>query len=269
ELVTDAAGVATVLDIPNGPYILEEVEAPIGYLLGAPVEILINNKNGEEFTYTYTNSPKLKEITVKKVWQDHQGHSIDPQQNIIIQLLANGEVIKQGRLNKGDEILTFKKLLPYDKNGNIIKYEIKEILLDGFTNIIEAGKDTDFIITNIKDEPTPVEPVEPTPVEPVEPTPVEPTPVEPVEPTPVEPVEPAPVEPVEPTPVEPVEPAPVEPVEPTPVTPPVEVEEVLGESINLSKVPVVDTLPNTGQSNNSIVYYSLILIGLILKRKDN
>lgn len=110
------------------------------------------------------------EVSVEKIWKDEDGNTINADninKTITIRLFADGEEIDKIELNSKDGwSYVFKNLPKEDKNGNKIKYTIKEDKVSGYDSEIihESGK-LDFTVINKKDptEPKiPNEPEEPT-----------------------------------------------------------------------------------------------------------
>ena len=87
---------------------------------------------------------------------------------ITVELYADNEKISSQKITKADKwMYTFKNLDKYNKkNGNIIKYEIKEVKLKGYKSEIKGDAKNGYIITNTQEKPNVTEtPKKPEPKE--------------------------------------------------------------------------------------------------------
>lgn len=135
-------------------YKVKEVKVPAGYLaLGGDVF------NSSTCTFTVTNKeiPKIN-IQVEKKWVDNNNNTLKPDYKKIpdkveVQVLVNGEVKQTIFVYKNQNWSgEFKDLPKLDNDGNIIKYEVREINVpNGFT-VLSTVKDGEnkFVITNKK-----------------------------------------------------------------------------------------------------------------------
>ena len=121
---------------------------------------LIKNAD-KDYTIINTNTEKT-EVKVNKKWV---GEETD---QITVELYADNEKISSQKITKADKwMYTFKNLDKYNKkNGNIIKYEIKEVKLKGYKSEIKGDAKNGYIITNTQEKPNVTEtPKKPEPKE--------------------------------------------------------------------------------------------------------
>lgn len=124
-------------------YTVEEIEAPEGY------EVNINNEDHGNLMITNTYEPEMTEIPVNKVWDDENDQDGVRPDNIRVNLLADGEILKPAVLDadeNGDWGHTFTEL-PVNDDGEPINYTVTENAVEDYsTSIQETGEG--FTVTN-------------------------------------------------------------------------------------------------------------------------
>ena len=121
---------------------------------------LIKNAD-KDYTIINTNTETV-EVKVNKKWVGEEADQIT------VELYADNEKISSQKITKADKwMYTFKNLDKYNKkNGNIIKYEIKEVKLKGYKSEIKGDAKNGYIITNTQEKPNVTEtPKKPEPKE--------------------------------------------------------------------------------------------------------
>jgi len=108
-------------------YTVKEVTAIDGYT-SETTQASANN-----FTITNTHTPETTEVSGTKVWDDNNDQDGLRPDSIIVNLLANGEVVASQTVTAdNDWNYAFTDLPKYD-NGNEIVYTIEEDAVDGYT----------------------------------------------------------------------------------------------------------------------------------------
>ena len=135
----------TISDLPEKAdgkaieYTWTEETLPEGY------ELTDNSKNGTVTTLTNTYAPETTSITVTKTWDDAGNQDGKRPESIIVNLLANGEIVASQTV-KADEAgnwtYTFKDLPKY-ANGKEITYTVTEEAVEGYETSVDG-----FNITN-------------------------------------------------------------------------------------------------------------------------
>jgi len=135
----------TISDLPEKAdgkaieYTWTEETLPEGY------ELTDNSKNGTVTTLTNTYAPETTSITVTKTWDDADNQDGKRPESIIVNLLANGEIVASQTV-KADEAgnwtYTFKDLPKY-ANGKEITYTVTEEAVEGYETSVDG-----FNITN-------------------------------------------------------------------------------------------------------------------------
>ena len=135
----------TISDLPEKAdgkaieYTWTEETLPEGY------ELTDNSKNGTVTTLTNTYAPETTSITVTKTWDDADNQDGKCPESIIVNLLANGELVASQTV-KADEAgnwtYTFEKLPKYEA-GKEILYTVTEDAVADYTTEI-----TGYDITN-------------------------------------------------------------------------------------------------------------------------
>ena len=110
--------------------------------------------------------PETRNISVSKTWV---GESAD---QVVVHLLADGDVVKNVVLNKANGWSYTFTDLPKENAGGEIHYTVEEEPLTGYTAVVEGDMESGFVIRNTKEEPKkPNEPKTPNPNEPKKPNP--------------------------------------------------------------------------------------------------
>ena len=108
-------------------------------------ELTDNSKNGTVTTLTNTYAPETTSISGTKTWDDADNQDGKRPESIIVNLLANGEIVASQTV-KADEAgnwtYTFKDL-PKDANGKEITYTVTEEAVEGYETSVDG-----FNITN-------------------------------------------------------------------------------------------------------------------------
>ena len=135
----------TISDLPEKAdgkaieYTWTEETLPEGY------ELTDNSKNGTVTTLTNTYAPETTSITVTKTWDDADNQDGKRPESIIVNLLANGEIVASQTV-KADEAgnwtYTFKDLPKY-ANGKETTYTVTEEAVEGYETSVDG-----FNITN-------------------------------------------------------------------------------------------------------------------------
>ena len=135
----------TISDLPEKAdgkaieYTWTEETLPEGY------ELTDNSKNGTVTTLTNTYAPETTSITVTKTWDDADNQDGKRPESIIVNLLANGEIVASQTV-KADEAgnwtYSFEKLPKYEA-GKEILYTVTEDAVADYTTEI-----TGYDITN-------------------------------------------------------------------------------------------------------------------------
>ena len=135
----------TISDLPEKAdgkaieYTWTEETLPEGY------ELTDNSKNGTVTTLTNTYAPETTSITGTKTWDDADNQDGKRPESIIVNLLANGEIVASQTV-KADEAgnwtYTFKDLPKY-ANGKEITYTVTEEAVEGYETSVDG-----FNITN-------------------------------------------------------------------------------------------------------------------------
>jgi hypothetical protein len=101
-------------------YSVNETNIPEGY-----IESTINCSN--RFNITNTHITENTTVEVSKIWNDSNNQDGIRPNNIIVNLLANNEIIQTAILNTSNNWMYLFNNLPKYKNGTLIKYSIEEI----------------------------------------------------------------------------------------------------------------------------------------------
>lgn len=135
----------TISDLPEKAdgkaieYTWTEETLPEGY------ELTDNSKNGTVTTLTNTYAPETTSISGTKTWDDADNQDGKRPESIIVNLLANGEIVASQTV-KADEAgnwtYTFKDLPKY-ANGKEITYTVTEEAVEGYETSVDG-----FNITN-------------------------------------------------------------------------------------------------------------------------
>ena len=132
KITTDDNGTATCKDLALGLYFIKQTGTVDGYAPCTPFVVTVPVKNTDGFVYEVNASPKtevtkLTSITVKKVWNTDA--SAEAADNVTVQLLRNGNVVKTATLNaQNNWQVTYNSMPESDA------YSIKEVNIPkGFT----------------------------------------------------------------------------------------------------------------------------------------
>ena len=139
----------TITGLPekaDGEYITytwTEVDVPEGYSLTR------TSKNETVTTLTNTHTPELTSITGTKTWDDADNQDGKRPESIIVNLLANGEIVARQTV-KADEAgnwtYTFKDLPKY-ANGKEITYTVTEEAVEGYETSVDGSNITNTYTT--------------------------------------------------------------------------------------------------------------------------
>lgn len=99
--------------------------------------------NVEGFNIVNTHVPEIRNIGVEKVWVDADNQYGTRPDNVTINLLADGEVVKSVVLSSQDDWSYKFTDLPVYQEGKKILYTITENTVDGYSTVIK-----DFKVTN-------------------------------------------------------------------------------------------------------------------------
>lgn len=132
KITTDKNGTATCEELALGLYFIRQTGTVEGFAPCTPFMVTVPSKNAEGYVYDVNASPKtevarLTSITIKKVWNTDE--STEAANNVTVQLLKNGNVVKTATLNaQNNWQVTYANMPESDA------YSIKEINVPkGFT----------------------------------------------------------------------------------------------------------------------------------------
>ena len=132
KITTDEHGTATCKDLALGLYFIRQVSAVEGFAPCTPFMVTVPGMNADGYVYEVNASPKtevtkLTSIIVKKVWNTDA--STEVADNVTVQLLQNGSVIKTATLNAQNNWQVIYTNMPESD-----AYSIKEVNVPkGFT----------------------------------------------------------------------------------------------------------------------------------------
>lgn len=131
-------------------YTWQEANVPDGYT---------STVDGDGITNTHV--PATTAVSVKKVWNDSNNQDNLRPDQVTVELLANGQVIRTVTLNAANDWSTsFDNLAIYNNYGQKIVYTVKKVNVpSGYTSTVTSDGN-DFVITNTHT------PIPPTPVTP-------------------------------------------------------------------------------------------------------
>lgn len=133
-------------------YTVEEVDVAEGY-----------ESSVDGMVVTNTHEPEVVTIPVVKDWVGDT-EAARPE-SITVNLLVDGEVVKTIKLTAENQWTGAFENVPVYANGEAIKYDVKEVAVDGYTvayNVTENGVAIVNTLIPVDPEPTPVNP-DPTP----------------------------------------------------------------------------------------------------------
>ncbi|GAB3789709.1 Cna B-type domain-containing protein [Virgibacillus kimchii] len=125
-------------------YTVEEVEVPEGY------KVRVNNNNHGNIIITNSYEPEITEIAVSKEWDDENDQDGIRPNNVTVNLLGNGEIVRRTVLDdENDWRHTFSNLPVYE-NGEEITYRVTENNVPNYTDSIDQDPENEngFVITN-------------------------------------------------------------------------------------------------------------------------
>src|SRR5699024_7027151 len=122
-------------------YSVEEVNVPEGYTS------LINDADHGTIIITNSYTPEVTDIPVTKVWDDDEDRDRIRPNNVMVILLADGNIAGGTVLNEaGNWEHTFTNLPVYE-NGNEITYSVTEPTVEHYSTSIEEDA-AGFTVTN-------------------------------------------------------------------------------------------------------------------------
>ncbi|NEW66950.1 Cna B-type domain-containing protein [Carnobacteriaceae bacterium zg-84] len=95
------------------------------------------------YTITNRHTPKMKSITVNKVWDDNNNQDGKRPESIKAHLLANGEVIRTQNITKEMNWMYIFENVPEYENGQKIEYTVKEDVVSEYESSVDG-----YTITN-------------------------------------------------------------------------------------------------------------------------
>lgn len=145
---TDQNGKTKVEVNGKGVYLVFELDKKNNQISKstAPFLVIVGLNRGYTVYPKHIPDDETVELSVKKIWE---GEKLD---KIEVKLLANGKETETVFLSDNNNWkYDFKGLPKKDSNGNLIAYEVKEVIPVGYTAKTEKGdKENSFIITNKK-----------------------------------------------------------------------------------------------------------------------
>ncbi len=134
-LTTDAEGKAEISGLLKDSYRIEEVEAPVGYiLLEEPVLVDVSDFNSEKIAIkTITNEEDTITISGSKTWDDNNDQDGIRPESITIRLLANGREADSKTVTEADDWSWSFENLPKFEDGTEIAYSITEDSVSDYT----------------------------------------------------------------------------------------------------------------------------------------
>lgn len=122
-------------------YTVDEPETPEGY-----------EKTVKDNVITNKHVPELRDITVKKVWDDNDNNDGKRTESITVTLKSGGTAIKQLTLNDENKWEETVKDLPKYKSGQEIAYTFEEMEVEGYTPEYSDIVDGVITITNTHED---------------------------------------------------------------------------------------------------------------------
>ena len=144
-LTTNKKGEASVGDLVNDYYLLEEIAAPTGYSLpDKAVKLLINAKKQTEAKENGVAADAVYKITNKKIdekvnvvgtktWVDNNDKDLNRPEKIVVKLLADGSEVATKEITAANNWKYSFDNLPKYKDGKEIVYTISEVGVEGYT----------------------------------------------------------------------------------------------------------------------------------------
>ena len=132
KLVTDDHGKVTFTNLPLGLYFVRQTNTVAGYAPCTSFLVMVPNQNNDSYVYDINASPKtdvakLKDITIKKVWNtDASTEAVD---SVTIQLLRDGVVVETATLSAQNNWQVIYTDMPESDVYSIVEVNIPK----GFT----------------------------------------------------------------------------------------------------------------------------------------
>ena len=153
-ITTDKDGKGTVTGLTKQAYTVQEIQAPVGYVLSAePLKISpddFGKGNNLEIAREVVNKKEKTSISGQKTWNDNDNQDGKRPSKITVNLLANGVKVasKEVKADKdGNWLYQFDNLDLVDDAGHAIAYTVSEEPVKGYVASIEG--------TNITNSRTP------------------------------------------------------------------------------------------------------------------
>ncbi len=137
---------------------------------GKEIEYTVTEEAVDQYTssvngYDITNTHETEKtsVTVSKVWNDSDNADGARPEKVIVQLYANGTAVsgKTVTLSADNEWTATFSDLDKNKSGKEIEYTVVEEPVDGYTAEVTGNASDGYVITNTREEVTPVDPDEP------------------------------------------------------------------------------------------------------------
>ena len=153
-ITTDKNGKGTVTGLTKQAYTVQEIQAPVGYVLSAePLKISpddFGRGNNLEIAREVVNKKEKTSISGQKTWNDNDNQDGKRPSKITVNLLANGVKVasKEVKADKdGNWLYQFDNLDLVDDAGHAIAYSVSEEPVKGYVANVEG--------TNITNSRTP------------------------------------------------------------------------------------------------------------------
>lgn len=153
-ITTDKNGKGTVTGLTKQAYTVQEIQAPVGYVLSAePLKISpddFGRGNNLEIAREVVNKKEKTSISGQKIWNDNDNQDGKRPSKITVNLLANGVKVasKEVKADKdGNWLYQFDNLDLVDDAGHAIAYSVSEEPVKGYVANVEG--------TNITNSRTP------------------------------------------------------------------------------------------------------------------
>lgn len=153
-ITTDKDGKGTVTGLTKQAYTVQEIQAPVGYVLSAePLKISpddFGKGNNLEIAREVVNKKEKTSISGQKTWNDNDNQAGKRPSKITVNLLANGVKVasKEVKADKdGNWLYQFDNLDLVDDAGHAIAYSVSEEPVKGYVANVEG--------TNITNSHTP------------------------------------------------------------------------------------------------------------------
>ena len=144
-ITTDKNGKGTVTGLTKQAYTVQEIQAPVGYVLSAePLKISpddFGRGNNLEIAREVVNKKEKTSISGQKTWNDNDNQDGKRPSKITVNLLANGVKVasKEVKADKdGNWLYQFDNLDLVDDAGHAIAYSVSEEPVKGYVASIEG-----------------------------------------------------------------------------------------------------------------------------------